>query len=289
MIFSDTEEQSPKLIPYPKDLYNNILRPLALEVDVCDRLWLIDQYQHKLFIIDLKQDKLVRQFKFNFTNYPQINKIEVDVNTSDCDDAYAYVLTSNLMEVIVYKLSDNKFWMTKKPILMDREKSKELSYVNFGFLDSALVDLNGNGSRVLLLDSLFSNYLMGVRTDILRNSENATTTPEYTVIGMQDLAIPRGMHFDKRNSILFFGSDGNELSCWNTKTFPNEFSGKTTETMSMLPQLNKTKVGDIVYIQSDDENNLLIVTGINGINHPSYELFSINIKELIKDTVCDSV
>lgn len=291
-IFTDSSEKSPKLIPYPKDLINRIKRIYTLEIDTCDRLWFIDSDTGHLYIIDLNQDKVIRDIPLKSGDYSYILSITVDVNKSDCDNAYAYMVDSWRNEILVYKYKDHKYWVTGTPSFA-KQKVKQFNVtvnpLEGLYYDSAIADLDGNGSRVLFLQLSKYDYLITAPTDVLRNSEKAGgSAPKFTVFGYREQYSFSFVYFDERNSILFFKANNNNwLGCWNTKRFPNEFSEVTA---ALIQHRNWENMKLIRDVQSDKQNNLLIVTkGSEEYDRYILYLYTINIKELVNNTVCDSV
>lgn len=289
MLFTDASEKSPKLFPFPYDLMKEVKQIDDLEVDICGRLWFYDGSNFKLYIFDLNQNKLMRVVQFNVSYKLLISSITIDVNESDCDNTYAYMIefsTQLTNQILIYKFSENKHWWIKEPIFVDQQKNVLFNHEMEYYDDSVLIDFYGNGSRVLFLTFQGSNYLFGVPTSILKNSEKAASPMEIKAFGERPLEYSQLMYYDKRNSVLFFGAASNEvLTCWNTKRFPNEFSNKTTETISLFKE-HKALVRDIL---TDDKNNFLFFILHYLPNMIPYQLFTMNFKELVNGTICDSV
>lgn len=288
-MFTDSSEKSPKLYPFPNDLMKSTAQVNDLEIDICGRLWFYDIIKFKLSIFDLNQNKLIKAIQFDQLDYLLISSMTVDVHESDCDNTYAYMLglsTNPGNQVHVYKFSDNKHWWIRWPTFVDQQKNEMFKQQFAYYQDSILLDLNGNRSLVLFVKSSGLDYLFTVPTSVLKNSENPTSVAEMKVFGEGKLHLSQVMYYNEKNSILFFGPGSmSTLICWNTKRFPNEFSDKTTETISMFGKVD----GIVRDIRSDDKNNLLLLTMSLIEKDISSGLYTIDIKELVNGTVCDSV
>lgn len=122
-------DKSPKLKPYPnweahKLRENNngvptITSVYRLNVDVCDRLWLLDTglvgaldikeqlYDPKIQVYDLNTDQLVLEYtlpKHVIKENSLLVNIIADVNENNCDGAFAYVADLGPSALIVFDM-----------------------------------------------------------------------------------------------------------------------------------------------------------------------------------------
>lgn len=131
---SATTEKSPKLKPYPsweahKLRQNNGVSKIAnvfrLNVDVCDRLWLVDQglvdilgkrevlYGTKIQAYDLNTDRLLLEYTIPTSLLKEnafLANIIVDVTNDNCNNAFAYIPDLGTNALIVYSLAANDAW-----------------------------------------------------------------------------------------------------------------------------------------------------------------------------------
>lgn len=99
---------SPKLIPYPDEAVHRLSAKkmtsiISIRVDPCGRLWALDtgevagkrETPPAIHVIDLKMNVIIRSHLFkereDYDTDSQLSTIAVDVTSSNCEDAYAYV------------------------------------------------------------------------------------------------------------------------------------------------------------------------------------------------------
>lgn len=132
---SENESGSPKLKPYPNweahNLRNNgngagkIANVFRLNVDVCDRLWLVDQgvadllggqiviHNPKIQVYDLNKDQLIKEYTLPthfIKNDSLLSNIIADVKNKNCDEAFAYIADCGANALIVYDLEKDESW-----------------------------------------------------------------------------------------------------------------------------------------------------------------------------------
>lgn len=130
---SATTEKSPKLKPYPNWEAQNyrenngagkIASVFRLNVDVCDRLWLLDTgivnllgqaevlYGPKIQAYNLTNDQLLFEYPLSkdlLKDNSFLGNIIADVAGS-CENTYAYVPDLGSNALIVYSLATNRAW-----------------------------------------------------------------------------------------------------------------------------------------------------------------------------------
>lgn len=288
-------------MPYPPGQVHRIRSAYTIDVDICDRLWLTDYVSKKLFIIDLHQNKIQREVPINITSISSFFSVTVDIaNASECDNAYAYIPDVSEFRILVYRYNDSKYWYVDKPVYFIRENVQvqridlfhSYKVPSWGIYSTALSEPNTTtGHKVLFLQPFSSEELLSVSTQTLQNADIRVGYNKFFVIGYRGRdRLSNIIHYDKINFILFYAlPEQNALGCWNTKRFPNELSANTTH---FIKPDNVTLLS-VQDLQTDENNNLLITTRSWKIEEQeekyAFSIYSVNIAELVKNTVCELV
>lgn len=286
-MITDPSQKSPKLIPYPNELLNRTLYVAHHKVDTCDRLWFLDSATYRLYITDLFLNKVIRDVQLNLLANETLQNMLVDVpNIIDCDNAYAYFVKSSNNEIFVYRLKDNKHWSTGQHNVTNR-KDKELNTLDVLsalYCGSAIINL-GNDNRVLVLLLCREAYLVTVSTKALQNSEKDSGSVEFTAFGFREMWGYGTIFYDEKNSVLFILQSAQKaFICWNTKSFPNEFSSNTTRFLK-FPSAEK-----LTYVQDLQAygNSLMILAKDTGAEYPYlFHLYTVDLKDMLKGTICE--
>lgn len=290
-----------------------------LKVDACDRLWFIDTgliditgaYSQvippRLFIIDLRTDRLIRAYTFNssYTGADTIfgGNMVVDVTANTCNQAYAYIPDFGTYRMIVYSYATNDAWRIKHPYFyFDPFASPfnidgELFLWTDGVFGGALSAIQNDGYRILYFTSLASNYQFAVSTRFLQDrsiATNITTLLQaYRFLGQRGPNMQTTAHaLHERTGTLFYTLvNRNGIGCWNTVRNADNYS---PETNFILATDDETMIfpNDIIF---DTADNLWFLTdrlpvsnnrGLNA-NDINFRIFSAPVRQLIGNTVCD--
>lgn len=127
-------EKSPKFKPYPNweahkinsgSPAGKIVSVFRLHVDVCDRLWVLDQglsqimgngrviKGYSVYVYDLHTDQLIKEYlipKELLREFSFMANIVVETSKEDCSKAYAYIPDLGGYQMIVYSFHDNDSW-----------------------------------------------------------------------------------------------------------------------------------------------------------------------------------
>lgn len=276
-------------------------------MDKCDRLWTFDYLNQTIIVIDLKQNKIIRQIKLHpkdtihhhatiiFTE--DSKRINIDVNQSDCDNAYAYISNWASLEILVYSFKRDKYWKTGKPDF-SKAKDKNANYTKISDLGIYSIPAASSKSadrehRSLILKPRNSEYLVAASVDSLRNCENRTNF-QYSTISCYGTWL--GQYYDEENSIVFYPSyEQNknntfprtyaDIGCWNVKRFPKSLAN-TTHILKM-PNRN-LRITAIMRFGTGVRNTLWTFTNECDEHATCYDvLYAANVKELV--TECNSV
>lgn len=154
-------EISPVIKPYPHweaqgDPYNpdctKLISVYRTFVDVCKRLWMVDSgivnptvainqiCPPKIVVYDLRTDKLLINYNLPMTQIKEDSlhsNIIVDVQHTDCDNAYAYITDVWRFGIVVYYLKSNRSWRITNYNFYPNPKASNfhLYGLNFKWLD----------------------------------------------------------------------------------------------------------------------------------------------------------
>lgn len=281
---TDSPDQSPTLNPIPKHSPYQIKSGDHLDIDECNRLWILDQANAQLILIDLVQMAILKEEKIlvNGELIPTHGLI-VDVNATTCDRAYVYLPAFLKFGFVVYSLSEDQFWMLYNP----RSSSIKIT-----------ATLAPPSQRVYVQD-IFSTNLYTVQT---RNLKEGKYFPEGECERFYSLGGGRRnldtltdvICFDKRSGILLYYAHTPQLTsrigCWNTKKFPELYSKNTTAEISIREIMVSEEF--VIDMMVDDSSNLWIMRKEEVSEDPwdkssiSFVTYSIKVEELVKGTIC---
>lgn len=211
---------------------------LNIYVDVCDRLWAIDsgQIENKhetdpgLIIYDLKTNQQLDSQKIksrtDYKTEPFLADIVVDVTSSSCDNAYAYIADASNYEIIVYsqrtgefhKISHNYFHFD--PLAGDLH-IEDLHYqTQYGVFSLTLSPIGRDDHRIMYFSSLASNMQFAVSTRVLQNKTLDATKGfyEFKVMGSRGPnSQTSASSFDEETGVLFYTLImQHAIACWNS-------------------------------------------------------------------------
>ncbi|PSN56703.1 Protein yellow [Blattella germanica] len=324
-------DKSPKLIPYP-DLASNtlpenkieetdvengthIISVFRIRADACDRLWVMDtgvddvvgEYRQlappRILVYDLHNDTLIHSFTFNHEHVKEDSffaNINVDVESDNCDDAYAYIPDLGSYGVVVYSLKDDDSWRIKHHYFhMDPlQGNYSVGGVNFHWTDGifsfALSPRQEDGFKTAYFHALSSTHEFSVSTKVLRNKTIATDPhnfEEFKQLGYRGPNSQATASFlDESTGVVFYTQvNRNGVGCWNSKS--KEYT----------PQHQHLVVSDdetFVFpndLKVDHDGNLWVLTDRLPVfiykeldpEKVNFYIFKGVVKDLIKGTVCD--
>uniref|UniRef100_A0A8D8ZPD2 Protein yellow n=1 Tax=Cacopsylla melanoneura TaxID=428564 RepID=A0A8D8ZPD2_9HEMI len=315
---------SPNLKPYPNAELNDIHKEngtkivsvFRINVDVCDRLWLVDTgladilgegkqiSTPRIVVIDLNTDKIIKEHtiaKEDITENSFFANILVDTTPNTCDKAFAYIPDLGGFQMIVFDLEHDESYKVKHHYFYFDPLSGNYNVggVNFQWTDGvfgvALSPVHKeDGYRTLYFHPLSSTREFSVNTKILQNKTIASSSYyEFKVLGSRGPNTQATAEsLDEKTGVLFYtqvNKDG--VGCWNTYKHANEYSADTndmvatdSETLVFPNDLKVDKEG-YLWVLSDR----LPVHTHKGLNPEeiNYRIFQTPIKEAIKGTACD--
>uniref|UniRef100_A0A1Y9H2F4 Yellow protein n=1 Tax=Anopheles dirus TaxID=7168 RepID=A0A1Y9H2F4_9DIPT len=248
-------DRSPPLRAYPTYPINELqpqyapdLRRLVsvyrTKVDACERLWFVDtgmleypdnrlQLQRpQLWIIDLKLDQLVRRFTIPESIVPEgvgMASLTVDVEPSDCEQAYAYIPDLVANAIHVYGMRENDMWSFSHPSFVhDRAQAAfNVAGQQFEWDDGVFsIALGQNdteaGSKLVYYHPMVSTTEFGTFANVLQNrliARSGNYGGLFETLGVRGPNTQSTMHhYDPRTGVLFYAEvNRNSIGCWNTR------------------------------------------------------------------------
>lgn len=308
---TDTSEKSPLLIPYPSWNDNNLqtgtLKSLHhLNVDQCERLWSVDDSPESdisphpmLIIINLKTDTIQ---KYNLTkdtvHDSSFTNIIVDVDSNNCNNAFAYIADSRGAGLVVYSLKDNNSRRISHPFfsydpLSTNFHINDIKYhLPLGIIGLTLSNKKPNGYKDLFFHPGASNNIFYVSTQVLRDSP-IVVHEEFKVLGDKGKdSQSYTSYFHPSSEILFYNIiNKNAIGCWNSRKFPREFSDATNDIVIK----NDTSLVFVIDLRGGSDDKLWFMSNKmpfltkKGFNKDeiNFRIFSVDVKNLVDGTVCE--
>ncbi|XP_034939871.1 protein yellow-like isoform X2 [Chelonus insularis] len=243
-----SKTKSPKLRPYPswgwhrQDSCNGMTSVFRIQVDECDRLWVLDSGTVNLtktpqqicppaiFIFDLRTDRLLRRYQLPEEQVKQDSlwsNIVVDIRDGNCDYARAYLSDVWRFGMVIYDLfSDSSFRIQHHFFFPDPLSSRyDLHGLRFHWMDGifslALSPIDINNDRTLFFHPMSSFREFAVSTSLLIDKESVDANIEsFVPVGKpraKDFGHSSGAAID-RNGVMFFDMvTRDSVWCWDTR------------------------------------------------------------------------
>lgn len=315
---------SPNLKPYPSHDLNNIHKEngtkivsvFRVNVDVCDRLWLVDTgladilgegnqiATPRIVVIDLKTDKIIKEHtiaKEDIAEHSFFANILVDTTPNTCDKSFAYIPDLGGFQMIVYDLEKDESYKVKHHYFYFDPLSGNYNVggVNFQWTDGvfgvALSPVHKeDGYRTLYFHPLSSTREFSVNTKILQNKTTASTSYyEFKVLGSRGPnSQATAESLDEKTGVLFYtqvNKDG--IGCWNSLKHANEYSADTNDIVAsdsdtlVFPNDLKVDKEGYLWVLSD-KLPVHIHKGLD-VEEINYRIFKTPVRDAIKGTSCD--
>ncbi|XP_022173774.1 protein yellow-like isoform X1 [Myzus persicae] len=311
------KNNTPILIPYPDWKMNeisehNFKSVVKVRADVCDRLWILDngKINNKqesipvIHVYDLKNDMHLRTFDLGSlsTINSDITNMEVDVTSSTCEDAYAYIPDSETYRLLVYSwrtnesnsISHNYFHFD--PLCGDIDLGEVHFQSQKGLYGIALSPTARDGFRTIYFHSVASTMGFEVSSRIIHsgNYDKNLNVYDFKVMGNRGTnKQATSSSFDMETGVLFYGLLlKNVLGCWNS--YSGEEYNELTQGVISLDNSIDMYPADV---RVDRTGNLWVLSNSFQIyNKKNYDQNLINVKiymtpvrQVIKGSICDEM
>ncbi|CAH1723751.1 protein yellow-like [Aphis gossypii] len=311
------KNNTPILIPYPNQKMHeisehNFTSIVKVRADVCDRLWILDngKINNKqesipvIHVYDLKTDLHLRTFdlgNLSITN-SDITNIELDVTSSTCEDAYAYIPDSETYRLLVYSWkANNSYTITHNffhfdPLCGDINLGEIHYQSQKGIYGIALSPTARDGFRTIYFHSVASTMGFAVNSRIIRsgNYDINQNVYDFKVMGNRGTnKQATSSSFDMETGVLFYGLLlKNVLGCWNS--YSGEEYTELTQGVISLDNSIDMYPSDV---RVDRTGNLWVLSNSFQIyNKKDYDQNLINVKiymtpvrQVIKGSICDEM
>lgn len=232
---------TPILIPYPNQKIHeisehNFTSVIKVRADVCDRLWILDngRINNKresapvLHVYDLKTDLHMRTFNFGHLSNQNsdFSNMEIDVTSSTCEDAYAYIPDSETYQLLVYSWKSNGSHVLTHnffhfdPLCGDIDLGEEHYQSQKGLYGISLSAVGRDGFRTVYFHSIASTMGFAVSSKIIRSEKYDININVYDFKVMGTRGTNKqatSSSFDSETGVLFYGLLlKNVLGCWNS-------------------------------------------------------------------------
>lgn len=284
-------------------------------MDECDRLWVLDSGKvdiakggnlacpPAIFIFDLTTDTLIRKYIIPNEQVKEdslYTNIVVDIRNEDCGSAIAYISDVFRYGLLVYDFfKDSSFRIQHHFFYPDPLASKyEIHGLKFQWTDGifgmALSPVDIHDDRTLFFHPMSSFREFAVSTSILGDKKTAEENTDYFMpigrLRAKDYGHSSGSVID-RNGVMFFNMvTRDSVWCWDTRKeyIPQNLGVIGTSNLSLVFP-NDIKV-DHEYDQNVwvlSNKLAMYLYGSIDSSKINYRIFKANVKEAVKDTVCD--
>lgn len=283
--------RSPVLIPYPDWKANDIDNPegivsiFRVRSDSCNRLWGVDTGSDdvlgaektikpaRLVVIDLNTNKIIRTYTFPDsvkTENSFFVDLAVDVNSNNCEDAYAYISDIGF-GLVTYSWAKNTAWrFTHKYFGYDPSNNKfSVKGANFqwddGIFGLSLTPVQEDGCRTLYFHAMSGITEFSVSTKVLKNeaASQPTKFEDFQEVGVKGpLTQGPTSIIDPTSGIDYFTQvNRNGIACWDTNTplDPNTFYlvAQDNTTLVFPQDLSIDVQSQMLYVMSNNLQKLL--------------------------------
>lgn len=229
------------LIPYPNQKIHeisehNFTSVIKVRADVCDRLWILDngminnkrESATVLHVYDLKTDLHLRTFNLgHLTNVnSDFSNMEIDVTSSTCENAFAYIPDSETYRLLVYNWNTNESFALSHnyfhfdPLCGDIILGEVHYQSQKGLYGIALSPTGRNGYRSIYFHSMASTVGFIVSSRVVRsgNYDRNINVYDFKVMGTRGVNKQATVSsFDMETGVLVYGLLlKNMLGCWNS-------------------------------------------------------------------------
>ncbi|XP_012523970.1 protein yellow [Monomorium pharaonis] len=317
-------EGNPIIAPYPNWEWNRlghcdaITSVFRVQVDSCDRLWVIDTgkleeqqiCRPQLLSFSLRTNKVLSQYKFpksQFKDDSLFVTIAVDIrnHVDKCQDTFVYVADVTGNGLVVYDHRNARSWRITNNLFYPYPahgtfhiKGDTFDLMD-GILGLALSPVKQDGDRILYFHSLASKVESWVPTSTLRNyslfQDHSDAAPRsFRSFPLERSSQSAAQAMDERG-VLFFGLLSDlAIGCWNSITYP-EYGGTNTEVVVVNPDTLQFPSGMKVITAKNGRQELWILTssfqkfmtGTMSSNETNFRIQAGYVDELIRGTKCN--
>lgn len=326
VITNKTGNGGPLLAPYPdwtwakNENCSGITSAYKIEIDMCDRLWVLDSglinnvrsvCPPQLLVFDLNTSQLLKQVKIPHdiavnTTTEKGALVTLSVQLLSCEvngSTLVYIGDNEGFALIIYNNSDNSFQrLTSSTFASDPRYTTftingESFTLQSGIFGMALSPLTQN----LYYSALSSHNLNYVNTEQFVKSQYQANNVHYQ--GKENIlwtqASAKGI---SDNGVLFFGLVGDtSLACWNENRLLDrrniEVVAKNKETLQAITGLKvKRRISFILvhgfpleyeYVLAVSNRIQKVIYGFD-FNDVNFRILIANVNDLIKNTRCIS-
>ncbi|XP_011164537.2 protein yellow isoform X2 [Solenopsis invicta] len=315
-----SKTRNPKLRPYPNWHWHqsgceSLTSVFRVQVDECNRLWVLDSGKTELakrskqvcppaiFIFDLRTDTLIKKYVLPDEYIKQDSlyiNIAIDIRNNDCGSAVAYLADVWRYGVVVYDFfKDSAFRVEHHFFYPDPLASRyELHGIKFQWTDGifglALSPVDVHNERTMFFHPMSSFREFAVPTSVFRDKRTAEFHSEkFMPVGKpraKDYGHSSGSAIDK-NGVMFFNMvTRDSVWCWDTR---KEY---IPQNLGVIGTSNESLVfpNDIKVDHEPDQSVWLLTNrlpmylyGTLNSGSINYRVFKADVKEAIRDTVCD--
>ncbi|XP_011638273.1 protein yellow-like [Pogonomyrmex barbatus] len=321
-----SSEGNPIIAPYPNWEWNRlghcdaITSAFRVQVDSCDRLWVIDTgkleerqiCRPQLLSFSLQTNKVLSQYKFpkdQFKDDSLFVTIAVDIRNGDdkCQDTFVYIADVTGFGLLVYDHRNFRSWRITNNLFYPypAHGTFHINGDTFDLMDGilglALSPMKQDGDRILYFHSLASRIESWVPTSIIRNyslfEEYSDAAPRsFRPFVMERSSQSAAQAMDK-DGVLFFGLLSDlALGCWNSISHP-EYGGTNTEVVVVNPETLQFPSGMKVITAKNGRQELWLLTSsfqkfmtsTMNSNETNFRILAGYVDELIRGTKCNGV
>ncbi|XP_020300223.1 protein yellow-like isoform X2 [Pseudomyrmex gracilis] len=316
-----SKTKSPKLKPYPNWQWHQagncegLTSVFRVQVDECNRLWILDSGKTELanrskqvcppaiFIFNLRTDTLIRKYTLPNEQIKQDSlyiNIAIDIRNNDCSSAIAYLTDVWRFGIVVYDFFKDSTFRVEHPFFYPDPLATryELHSTKFQWTDGifgiALSPVDIYNDRTLFFHPMSSFREFAVSTSVFRDKRTVDRNSEkFMPVGKpraKDYGHSSGSAID-RNGVMFFNMvTRDSVWCWDTRKeyIPQNLGVIGTSNVSLV-------FPNDIKVDHEAEQSVWLISnrlpmylyGTLNSGSINYRVFKANVKEAVRDTVCD--
>lgn len=316
-------EGNPIIAPYPNWEWNRlgqcdaITSVFRMQVDSCDRLWVLDTgklenrqiCRPQLLSFSLRTNKILSQYKFpkeQFKDDSLFVTLAVDIRDSEkCRETFVYIADVTGFGLLVYDHRNSNSWRITNNLFYPYPphgtfhiKGETFDLMD-GILGLALSPIKQDGDRILYFHSLASRIESWVPTSVIRNyslfQDHSDSAPRSFHPFTMERSSQSAAQVMDQDGVLFFGLLSDlAVACWNSMTHP-EYGGTNVEIVVVDPDTLQFPSGLKIITAKNGRQELWVftssfqkfMTGTMSANETNFRILAGYVDELVRGTKCN--
>lgn len=230
-----------------------------------------------------------------------IPSITVDVDASDCSNAFAYIPDLRYYKLYVFSLKQNRMWKFEHEYFNMDQAAKDLTIDGFklNFIDGIFSITLGPkdlfGTRVIYFHPMLSFNEFIVNNKVLQDEQKSFRTNhgnDFQLIGSRGLDSQSAMHhYDLGSGVMFFTEVArNAIGCMNTYyPFTQQNHAILAQDGEKMIYPSDLKVDSDGFLWFFTNNMPRYIYSTLDLNKFNFRVWRARAKDIVKGTVCQTL